>query len=133
MAHTPDHARRLLRELEPHLATAADEVLERECYHDPGFCDRFLAHIEDLIFRLTPHVELSATGNLAQAILGLDDPRRLDEALDHLRKARQLAGPRQGVQKSRIYWVEGMALIRRGRTEPCCRVLLVSFQRTSDA
>ncbi|MCP3963013.1 MAG: tetratricopeptide repeat protein [bacterium] len=67
--------------------------------------------------RLTPQVELSATTNLARAILELDDPERLDEALIHLRNARRLLGPRQSVQKSRLYWIEGTACIRRGRTD----------------
>ncbi len=265
MAHTSDHARRLLRELEPLLPGAAWQVLERECYHDPGFCDRFLAYTEDLIFReptpglevarvtprlariilakegpkarpsnlarlvralglvgtayrfvgwpdeverryrealricdservpplcraelclrwatlrirqkrfaeasrfiddalaiceaekseewtgtalamrgtmlagdgqfseatavlsqvlgrykLTPRVEFSATGNLAYAILCLDDPAALDAVLEHSMRARRLAGPRQSVQKSRLYWTEGTACIRRGRTD----------------
>lgn len=265
MAHTPDHARRLLRELEPRLPGAARDVLERQCYHDPGFCDRFLAFTEDLIFRepaaglevarvtprltriiltkegpvatrsnlsrwvkalglvgtayrsvgqvdeaekryraarqicdrehisplcraelylrwatlrirqrrfadasrfveealaifqaegnekwigtalamrgavlaatrrwpeaaavlsevlsrhrLTPRVEFSATGNLGYAILGLENPTALDEVLEHLKAARRLAGPRQSVQKSRLYWTEATACIRRGRTD----------------
>lgn len=265
MAHTPDHARRLLRELEPQLPGAARRVLERQRYHDPGFCDRFLAYTEDLIFRrpaaglqiarvaprlarillakegpearrdnlgrlvkalglvgsayrfagqvgeaekqyraarricdreslsprcraelylrwatlrnrqkrfaqasrfvdqalaifeaggdekwigialatrgavlaasgswseatavlsevlgrhrLTQRIEFSATCNLAYAILGLEDPEELDHALEHLRRARRLAGPRQSVQKSRLYWTEGTACIRRGRTD----------------
>ncbi len=265
MAHTPDHAQRLLRELVPHLPAAARQVLDRKCYHDPGFCDRFLAYTEDLIFRepaaglavarvtprltrillankgdrarqsnlarlvralglvgtayrcvgrpdeaerryrealrvcdreaasprcraklylrwamlrihqkrfadasrfieqalaifeaemsekwigaalvtrgivlhatgrcpeaaallseelgrhrLTDRVEFSATCNLAYAILGLDDPEALDRVLEHSAKARRLAGPRQSVQKSRLYWTEGTACIRRGRTD----------------
>ncbi len=265
MAHTPDHARRLLRELEPRLPEAARDVLERECYHDPGFCDRFLTYTEDLIFRepaaglevarvtprltwiilvdegpkarqdnlarliralglvgtghrfvgqideaekryraalricdrertspqcraelylrwatlrirqkrfedaarlidealaifkaegsekwtgtalaargavlastgrhaeaaailsavlgrhrLTARVQFSATCNLAYAILGLEDPEALDEVLAHLKTARRLAGPRQSVQKSRLYWTEATALIRRGKTD----------------
>ena len=265
MAHTPDHARRLLRELAPRLPDALEEVLERECYHDPGFCDRFLVYIEDLIFRepalglelaqvtprltriiltnegkkyrrhnlarrvkvlslvgtayravgqldqaerqyraalrickddeisplskaelylrwatlrnqqkrfaealkliyaavgifeaakaedwlatalatkgvtyglagrfaeavstlsevlgggkLTPRVRFSATGNLARAVLGLEDPKALDDALKHLLQARRLAGPRQSVQKSLLFWTEGIVCIRCGRTD----------------
>ncbi len=265
MPHTPDHARRLLRELEPHLPKAARQVLESDRYHDPGFCDRFLAYTEDLIFRqpaaglevarvtprlariillnegdldrrrnlarvvkaqglvgaayrsvgrpdeaerryrealricdreqvsplcrgelylrwatlrtrqkrfaeaagfvdqaleifksegserwigtalatrgivvaatgrsaeaaallsqvlgrhrLTPRVEFSATCNLARSVLELEDPDALDAVLEHSGKARRLAGPRQSIQKSRLYWTEGTVCIRRGRTD----------------
>ncbi len=265
MAHSSDHAQRLLRELVPHLPAAARQVLDRKCYHDPGFCDRFLAYTEDLIFRepaaglkvarvtprltriilinegdrtrrnnlaravkalglvgtayrfvgrpdeaerryrealrvcdqegvsplcrgelylrwatlrnrqrrhadasrfvgqalaifeaegnekwigtalatrgivlhatgqypeaaavlsrvlgrhkLTDRVEFSANCNLAYAILDLDDPDALDRVLEHSAKARRLLGPRQSVQKSRLYWTEGTTCIRRGRTD----------------
>ncbi len=265
MAHTPDHARRLLRELEPHLPADVSSVVDRECYHDPGFLDRFLNYIEDLIFRqpaaglevarvtprlariilvkegpeeswrnqgrvvkalgllgtahravgqldeaeqryraaleictrerlspqykaelylrwatlrnrqrrhadalrfinqalatfearhaetwvatalatlgvtygaagrlteaiailsnvlsrrkLTLRIQVSVTMNLAFAVLGLEEPNALDEALGHFREARRLLGPRQSIQKSRLYWIEGLACIRRGRTD----------------
>ncbi len=51
MAHSPDHARRLIRELEPRLPEAAGIVLDRQKYWDPGFAELFFEYTEDLIFR----------------------------------------------------------------------------------
>lgn len=51
MAHTLKHARRLLSELEPHLPSGAERVLESRSYWDPGFFDLFLEYTEELIFR----------------------------------------------------------------------------------
>ena len=51
MAHSHDHARRLIRELEPRLPDAAEVVLDRPKYWDPGFAELFFEYVEDLIFR----------------------------------------------------------------------------------
>ncbi len=51
MAHSQDHARRLIRELEPRLPAAAEIVLDRQKYWDPGFAELFFEYTEDLIFR----------------------------------------------------------------------------------
>ncbi len=51
MAHSHDHARRLIRELEPRLPGAADIVLERPKYWDLGFVELFFEYTEELILR----------------------------------------------------------------------------------
>lgn len=50
MPHSKKHARRLLRELQSELPEAAEMVLERSCYWDPGFCDLFLDLCEETTF-----------------------------------------------------------------------------------
>ena len=70
MPHSEKHARRLLRELEQHLPEAAEQVLERSSYWDPGFCDLFLDLCEDTTFD-DPRagLELALVGpRLAQAV-----------------------------------------------------------------
>lgn len=70
MPHSEKHARRLLRELEPYLPEAAEQVLERASYWDPGFCDLFLDLCEDTTFD-DPRagLELALVGpRLAQAV-----------------------------------------------------------------
>ncbi|MCP3961395.1 MAG: hypothetical protein GY719_26410 [bacterium] len=67
--------------------------------------------------RLTRRVEYSATANLAYAVSETDDPRCLEIALGHLKRARQLAGPRRSVEKSTFFWIEGRIFVRRGSTE----------------
>ncbi len=50
MPHSEKHAKRLLRELLPQLPGAAEIVLDRACYWDPGFCDLFLDLCEETTF-----------------------------------------------------------------------------------
>ncbi len=51
MPHSEKHAQRLLRELQPELPEAAELVLERACYWDPGFCDLYFGCCDEMIFR----------------------------------------------------------------------------------
>ena len=67
-------------------------------------------------YKLAPRIEFSATHNLAYAVSEATYPD-LDSASRHLRRARQLLGPRKSVQKCKLYWVEGLIFIRRGRTD----------------
>lgn len=67
-------------------------------------------------YKLGPKIELSATHNLAYAVSEATHPD-LDSATRHLKRARQLLGPRRSVQKCKLYWVEGLILIRRGRID----------------
>ena len=64
-------------------------------------------------YKLPPRTEYSATHSLSYALSQADRPD-LDAALNHLHRARQLLGPRRSVQKSKIYWIEGMIFFRRG-------------------
>ncbi len=264
MAHSDKHAKRLLRELQPKLPEAAEQVLERSCYWDPGFCDLYLEFCDEMIFsdpqvgleiaqvaprlaeatpreanpegrredqerlvrayvvlgsayramtryreageayrkalrlcrrrvsvscqadldqrwaylhacqgrfadalrfikrargrfeavkdasgagmaavihgailirasefakaasvlskalaqyRLDARSEYSATHNLAYAVSQAEDPARLQVAVEHLQRARQLLGRRRSVQKCRLYWVEAMIFIRLGKMD----------------
>ncbi len=67
-------------------------------------------------FKLPPRVEYSATHNLSYALSQADSPD-LDTALQHLHRARQMLGPRRSVQKSKLYWIEGMIFLRRGSAD----------------
>ena len=67
--------------------------------------------------RLTQRVEYSVTGNLAYAVSESDDQGCFEVALEHMRRARRLCGPRRSVQKSIFYWIEGRIFVRRGSTE----------------
>ncbi len=64
-------------------------------------------------YTLPPRAEYSATHNLGCALSEADNPD-LAMAVTHLHRARQLLGPRRSVQKSRLYWIEGMIYLRRG-------------------
>ncbi|MCP3962328.1 MAG: hypothetical protein GY719_31175 [bacterium] len=82
-------------------------------------------------YRLSPRVEYSATHNLAYAVSEAANPN-LESALEHLRKARRLLGPRRSVQKCKLYWVEGLIHIRLGRTERAERLFrkaLAGFEK----
>ncbi len=86
------------------------------------FADRYAAAADALTealgsYKLSHRVEYSATGNLAHAVARVDDPSRLAEAPAHLRRARRLCGPRRSVQKSFLYWIEGLVFVRLGSTE----------------
>ncbi len=76
MPHSEKHAKRLLRELQPHLPEAAEVVLDRPCYWDPGFCDLFLDLCEETTFN-DPQagLELARMGRrLAQTVPLEPDP-----------------------------------------------------------
>ncbi|MCP4203967.1 MAG: hypothetical protein GY769_18775 [bacterium] len=67
--------------------------------------------------KLSRHVKLSASSNLAYSVLGLEASKELEAARRYLRHARQLAGPRLSVSKCILFWVEGKASIQSGRTD----------------
>ncbi len=67
--------------------------------------------------KLTHHVKLSASTNLAVSVLELEDPGELTTAREHLHRARQLAGPRLSVPKCLLFWIEAKVSIQSGRTD----------------
>ncbi len=67
-------------------------------------------------YRLNHRAHYAACGNLAFAVSEAVNPD-FDAALKHLRRARQILGPRRSIQKSRLYWIEGSILNRCGLTE----------------
>ncbi len=67
--------------------------------------------------RLDSRSEYTATHNLADAVSKADDPNQLKNAVEHLRSARRLLGPRRSVQKCRLYWIEARILIRLGKMD----------------
>ncbi len=76
MPHSEKHVQRLLRDLKPRLPEAAEEVLERSCFWDPGFCDLFLGYCDDLVFS-DPQagLQIALVGTrLAQAMPEGSDP-----------------------------------------------------------
>ncbi len=94
MPHSEKHSQRLLRELKPKLPQAADIVLERACYWDPGFCDLFLDLIEETTFNdHQAGLELARVGlRLAQAVEDLSDPESLREYRERVVRAYGLLG-----------------------------------------
>ena len=81
MPHSDKHAKRLLREFQSKLPEATEQVLERPCYWDPGFCDLFLDLCEETTFN-DPEagLKLARLGpQLAQAVPeapGPEGPRK---------------------------------------------------------
>ncbi len=67
--------------------------------------------------KLTRHVKLSASTNLAVSVLGLEDPKELAAAREHLQRARHLAGPRLSVPKCLLFWIEAKVCIQSGHTD----------------
>ncbi len=130
MPHTPDHARRLMRELAPSLPGGAGVVLDRQKYWDPGFAELFFEYTEDLIFREPqPGLEVAETARrLAHAIAGEPSPAGRRAERERLVKAYGLLGTAyravgRPAQADRAYQ-KVLPLCLKSDVSPPCRVEL---------
>ncbi len=82
-------------------------------------------------YKLTPRVEYSVIGNLANAVTEADDPTNLKTAQAHLYRAQQLSGPRRTVKKAKLYWIEAKILMRQDpkRGENRLKKALATFKK----
>ena len=94
MPHSEKHAQRLLRELKPELPEAAERVLERPCFWDPGFCDLFLDLCEETTFNdHQTGLELAHVGvRLARAVPETPSPAGRLEHRERIVRAYALLG-----------------------------------------
>ncbi|MCP4005472.1 MAG: tetratricopeptide repeat protein, partial [bacterium] len=145
MAHTPDHARRLIRELEPRLPHAAELVLDRPKYWDPRFVELFFEYTEELIFRnpkAALHVALVAR-RLAHA---MPEGETMEERLagrERLVKGHGLVGSAYRaagrLDDAERTYESALRLCERPRVSPACRAeldlrvaILRAFQKKFD-
>ncbi len=94
MAHSEKHAKRLLRQLQPKLPEAAEEVLERSCYWDQGFFALFLDLCDETIFS-DPQAGLRmalVAPRLAEAVPEEPGPEGRRESLERLVRAYMVLG-----------------------------------------
>ncbi len=129
MAHTSDHARRLVRELERELRADPDarwRILGEEKYTDPGFADRFLQLAEDLISR-EPRAGLEVARLLPRFVwtVTVEGPRGHQERLERLVRAHGLVGagyravgqPREAERRYRL----ALSICNRRHLSPACQ------------
>ncbi len=129
MAHTPDHARRLVRLLERELRADLDarwRIFKEEKFDDPGFADRFLQFTEDLIFR-EPRAGLEVARLLPRYVwtVTAQGPRGHRQRLERLVRAHGLVGtayravaqPREAEKRYRV----ALHICNREGLSPACR------------